>query len=573
MKRCLLVSSCVALAQAQSSFPWDVIDAAPPAEKDTVPIGGQPVSVPYDSDDVEASIVASITSSSPVATVTHSSVPAAATTLQVVRRDGACATQPAGSGPVPTPDTAASFLAFPDFANAANNAQVPRNYIQTFANLNSANNDYGFLGLINLASYDTQACATACDNTNGCSAINIYFERDPSLSPDDKDCPNPASTTTIKCVFWGGPVNPNNAGDKGKPISQFQVVMAGSNGYVKKNFGSLSGYTSPLNGVAVNAAINAPNDCTGKDTFMGAKTFTSGPFDASLCAAACAAQTKYNVAHPPAAGAPKICQFFNTYMLMKNNITQGQICAMYTDSWDQSYFANNGQWRGQDHYTSTFSLSYSNTTNPGKPPGLDTDPKNCGACGNVCGANTQCIAGMCKSTDPCQKVIKPWSPHHQGKRRQLTAACQAIATFTIQVQGGQYDKYYLKSSDPSASEITAQFVKDPSQASQFQLDRSSQHLAILQPNSNYMVLYSNVNAGQTTAGVWYFDTVDAVNANVIANSWAWVDCQITAGGLLACNDGGLLHTNAYPSGGSNTLFLTNGNQAGYTSIGLAPLCT
>ncbi len=32
----------------------------------------------------------------------------------LVKRDGTCASQPAGAGPVPTPDTASAFLADPD---------------------------------------------------------------------------------------------------------------------------------------------------------------------------------------------------------------------------------------------------------------------------------------------------------------------------------------------------------------------------------------------------------------------------------------------------------------------------
>ncbi|KAK8135097.1 carbohydrate-binding -like protein [Apiospora sp. TS-2023a] len=563
MKRSLLISSCAALAQAQS-FQWDVIDAAPPATKVTVPVGGQPVSVPYDRNAAIASIEASINPPTLPVTVTRklpdlgASIPAAivssvaskvipsvavpspttAPTLNVVRRDTPCATQPIGSGPVPTPDTAANFLSLPDFATAANKAQVPNNYVQTFANLTAANNDYGFLGLVTLTSYDPQACATACDHTNGCSAINIYYERDPTLAPDNDACPNPASTTTIKCVFWGGPVSLDNAGDKGRMISNFQVVMAGSNGYVKKKFGNLSGYASPLNGVAVNAAINAPNDCTGSNTFMGAKTFTSGPFDAGLCAAACAAQTKYNLAHPPATGAPQTCQFFNTYMLMKNSISLGQICAMYNESWDQSYFTNNGQWRGQDHYTSTFSLSYSNTTNPGIPAGLAADPKNCGACGNVCGASSQCVAGTCQLDDLCQKV-----------------------------QGGAFDQSYIVSedSDPEDDSIAVIVGANATQASQFQLDRNSQHLSILRPNGA-QVLYAYVIPGVKDGFNFIFNPAD-----VDPKYWTWIRCQITGGGLLACNDGGYLNTAAYESR-FNELYLSNGNKQGLTNIGLKPVC-
>ncbi|KAH0376000.1 hypothetical protein KCU92_g9981, partial [Aureobasidium melanogenum] len=37
------------------------------------------------------------------------------------------------------------------------------------------------------------------------------------------------------------------------------------------------------------AAVNAPLNCNGADTFMGSKLFSSRPFDESLCAVACTA--------------------------------------------------------------------------------------------------------------------------------------------------------------------------------------------------------------------------------------------------------------------------------------------
>lgn len=76
-------------------------------------------------------------------------------------------------------------------------------------------------------------------------------------------------------------------------------------------------------------------------------------------------QSAYNVAHPPSKGSPKTCQFYNTYGLYKNGVYQGQYCSMYTKAWDLSYATNNGQWRGQDHYTIDMSYISSNATNSG----------------------------------------------------------------------------------------------------------------------------------------------------------------------------------------------------------------
>ncbi|KAK1482404.1 hypothetical protein CTAM01_13564 [Colletotrichum tamarilloi] len=46
---------------------------------------------------------------------------------------------------------------------------------------------------------------------------------------------------------------------------------------------------------------------------------------------------------------------------------EGQYCSLYSKSWDNSYAVNNGQWRGSDHYTISYSFSYTNATDAGKP--------------------------------------------------------------------------------------------------------------------------------------------------------------------------------------------------------------
>ena len=178
-------------------------------------------------------------------------------------------------------------------------------------------------------------------------------------------CTDPESTTVIKCVFWGGPVSPENANNDGQWRNDFHVVIAGSNGYVSKSIAPQDGYTGPEH--LGTAAINAPLDCAGGDTFMGSKVFTSGPFDAGLCASACSSQTQYNIAHPPANGKPKTCQFFNTYLLLKNGVSVGQTCAMYTQAWSSDYAKNTGQYRGNDRYTIAYSYTFVNSTDAGKP--------------------------------------------------------------------------------------------------------------------------------------------------------------------------------------------------------------
>jgi hypothetical protein len=212
-------------------------------------------------------------------------------------------------------------------------------------------------------------CAAKCNAINGCISINVLYERSPSLEPGtgDSGCANPSSTTLIKCVFWGGPVNNENAVNRGQWRNKFQVAIAGSNGYTNASVASVPGYTPaiPLG----NAAINAPYDQFGYSSYLGVAMFV-GAFDASLCAKACSEKSAYAVAHPPTDGTPiQTCQFFNTYILYINTTSnvQGQYCAMYAQSWSSKYATNVGQWRGNDHFKIQYSFSYSNLTNPGSP--------------------------------------------------------------------------------------------------------------------------------------------------------------------------------------------------------------
>ncbi|OCL15259.1 hypothetical protein AOQ84DRAFT_358179 [Glonium stellatum] len=357
MRSFLLLGALAVVGRAlPQEIQWEAVDEAPAAPSASVPIGAAAQTVAYDPDLAASSAAAEIVAA-PLPQVTQ---PA----KRGMERRAACAAQPTGAGPIPSPDTAANFLSFPDFAAAASAAPTPSGYSNTFTNLQASNNAYGYLGFTTLSSYDSLACAAKCNSITGCSAFNLYFERDPTLEPAT-GCTNPPSTTVIKCVFWGGPVSADNAKNKGQWRNQFQVVIAGSNGYVSNSIAPQDGYTGPT--YLGTAAINAPLDCAGGDTFMGSKVFTSGPFDAGLCSAACTAQSQYNLRHPPATGNPSTCQFYNTYILLKNGVSVGQYCAMYTQAWNSTWATNTGQYRGTDKYTIAYSYSFVNSTDPGRP--------------------------------------------------------------------------------------------------------------------------------------------------------------------------------------------------------------
>ncbi|KAG9661666.1 hypothetical protein KCV03_g9039, partial [Aureobasidium melanogenum] len=306
------------------------------------------------------------------------------TAVATIAKRSACATQPTGvasyapTGTGTTNDNPSSFLANTAFQAAATNAPIPPGYDNTFTNLQSSNNAYGYMGFTTLNTYDTNLCASKCNAINGCMAFNIYFERDPSVDPGTgaSGCSNPASVAMIKCVFWGGPVTSANANNNGQYRNQFQVVIAGSNGYVNKSIEVPPGFsfTADLG----SSTINAPYDVQGYNTFITSTLFHSGPFDASLCATFCQDQTAYNVQHPASDGSPpKICNFFATYLLYDNNTShyQGQYCSLYTEAWSNSYATNNGYYYGSDHYQIDHSYTYTNASSPGFDP-LKVGDKN-----------------------------------------------------------------------------------------------------------------------------------------------------------------------------------------------------
>ena len=205
-----------------------------------------------------------------------------------------------------------------------------------------------------MSSYDVQFCADKCSKTLGCQGFNTYFERSPSKAPA-ANCQDPPGSANPFCVLWGGPVSKDNALNEGQWREKYHVVITASNGYV------LTSSLNPLSG----KAINAPLDCNSNDAYMGMRLLTdNSPFDPERCAAICDATTQYNIEHPEDGKAPRLCKFYNTYILNKNYVSQGQACSMYTQYWDPSNYAtNDGQYDGEgNHYTISSSTFFSNKT-------------------------------------------------------------------------------------------------------------------------------------------------------------------------------------------------------------------
>ncbi|CAD0107032.1 unnamed protein product [Aureobasidium uvarum] len=258
------------------------------------------------------------------------------------------------------PDTATDFLAYPAYVNTASNATTPPGYANTYTNLHASSNADGYAGYTTLPTYNTTACAEKCTASKNCHAFNNFYERTAVSSSFNSSC---TSTATIKCVFWNGAVTTANAVNTGSTQNNFEIVIAGSNGYVASAISPATGYSAPV--YFSNSGIQAPLDCNGKDTYLGFQTFDAN-FDASRCAAACSAQAAYALTHLPSDGStPKTCKFFNTYVESKNGVPQDQKCVLYSQTWSKGVATNTGYAYGKDVYAVGMSYGYSNATDAG----------------------------------------------------------------------------------------------------------------------------------------------------------------------------------------------------------------
>lgn len=295
-------------------------------------------------------------------------------------------TLPIGYGRLAIPDTVAAFSTNTAFSAIASAAAAPPGYNIAWMNGNASNQADGYMGYIAIASYNTTRCAEHCAKTSGCNSFNICaylllhfshytpllttqptdLERNPSIDPTTgMNCSDPPSTTTIKCAIWSTPLDPTSATNTGQWRANFQVVIAASNAYSLLPIVGGTGFTTPI--ALPDAAIISPMDCNGQNSYMGYVTVgeANATFDTTLCLAACEAANVYALAHPPTSGAPQLCRFWNTYLLMRNGTSTGQTCAMYSQSWNASYATNFGQYRGFEKYTISQSYMSSNETDGG----------------------------------------------------------------------------------------------------------------------------------------------------------------------------------------------------------------
>ncbi|CAD0085761.1 unnamed protein product [Aureobasidium mustum] len=250
--------------------------------------------------DSPADVTAAIVSASEIA-ASSSSAAAASATAVVVKRDGSCVQQPLGIAHVSVPDTAAAFAADPFYGIQALAATLPTGYVQTFSNLTASNSADQYVGFTLMNSYDVAACGQQCTSMSGCNSFNIYFERDPQYDPSVAGCSNPSSTTNIKCVFWGGAVTAANANNFGQMRDGFNVVIAGSNGYIAGSFAAKLAAKATATASSSSAAASA-TDVAGNiytiyyssDSTQGAYSNAQASSSYTDCMTACDADSQCN---------------------------------------------------------------------------------------------------------------------------------------------------------------------------------------------------------------------------------------------------------------------------------------
>ncbi|KAG9967114.1 hypothetical protein KCU61_g655, partial [Aureobasidium melanogenum] len=256
--------------------------------------------------DSPAAVTSAIVSASEVAAASSSAAAAsssadAASATAVVKRDGSCVQQPLGISHVSVPDTAAAFAADPWYGVQAVAAALPVGYVQTFSNLTASNSADQYAGYTLMSSYDVAGCGQQCTSMSGCNSFNIYFERDPQYDPSIIGCNNPASTVNVKCVFWGGAVTADNANNFGQFRDGFNVVIAGSNGYIAGSYAAKlaakATATSSSSSAAASATDVAGNIYTiyySSDSTQGAYSNTQASSSYTDCMTACDADSQCN---------------------------------------------------------------------------------------------------------------------------------------------------------------------------------------------------------------------------------------------------------------------------------------
>ncbi|KAH8879989.1 hypothetical protein GQ53DRAFT_833648 [Thozetella sp. PMI_491] len=256
-----------------------------------------------------------------------------------------CTAEPLGFGPVPMIDSPEAWLNLTSMTKTAIEARVPVGFglVANGSALNGAIEAVGFEGFAYLETYDVEQCASWCMEKRECISFNIYYERAPVLAPADA-CPNPNSTTTIKCVFWGNELEAGLATNRGEMRKDFRLNPGANLTFL--------GFDGPRN-PRVKAVFEPPFEPSGHyNTTLAFQTYAyrlGFYYNPEICAKACNERTERG-AHDRAAvsaqytnGAYDKCNMFTAFELHKNGVPHAMVCVEYSSVWDNIY----GTWEGE----------------------------------------------------------------------------------------------------------------------------------------------------------------------------------------------------------------------------------
>ncbi|KAG9187280.1 hypothetical protein G6011_05151 [Alternaria panax] len=213
------------------------------------------------------------TMSSPTTSITPN-ISISTTPIPIQNTQGDCLPQAPGYGPTlssplsNSEDTIESFYTSPLLRDPALDATTPHGYSLAFRGANASYVGAEYLSFYELEAYSPTECASKCLNwaisipqgdepeprptftfterlgssattptststrrVQVCNSFNIYFERSPAINLGS-ECKIAESRTLIKCALWGEKdMQEEGVTNIGYQEWDFQVVIAGSNGY------------------------------------------------------------------------------------------------------------------------------------------------------------------------------------------------------------------------------------------------------------------------------------------------------------------------------------------------------
>lgn len=227
------------------------------------------------------------------------------------------------------PDTPTGFLVDKLLGDTASSVNPPAGYTKSFLNAFGSVTADEYIGYYQLSSFSVKDCAAICtDVGDSCQAFNIYYERNPTVDPDIKSCPNPKSATSVRCALWGSKINATQAVNIGQWRASFMTVVSGSNGYWKNpapglvsDFGpsqALAGFVNPADRAALSTTL-----------------ITSSGYNPAACAQLCTQWNTNASATAKASGASSFspCNYFNSAILSANGAkVSGTYCALFSET-------------------------------------------------------------------------------------------------------------------------------------------------------------------------------------------------------------------------------------------------